>query len=144
MEFSIRPAEIKDSESITGLSIQLGYESNYSVTHKRLKEILKNDDNRVFVAIDNEKVIGWIHGFYTLRIESDSFIEIGGLVVSENYRKSGIGKTLIESVIKWAESRKYNSIRARCNIIRIESHKFYENIGFRINKEQKIFDKKLS
>ncbi len=144
MELSIRTAEIKDSEMISELSVQLGYESNNNATYNRLIEILKNDDNRVFVAVDNGKVIGWIHGFYSLRVESDSFVEIGGFVVNKNYRTNGIGKILMEYIIKWAESKNCNKIRVRCNTIRIESHRFFENIGFIINKEQKIFDKKLN
>ncbi|HAD98712.1 MAG TPA: GNAT family N-acetyltransferase, partial [Cryomorphaceae bacterium] len=34
--------------------------------------------------------------------------------------------------------------RVRCNVIRRESHRFYEKIGFTENKEQKVFDIKTS
>lgn len=143
MKILIRIAEINDSEIITELSNQLGYEtSNYEI-QTRLKMILENLDNCIYVAVENGKVVGWIHGFYSLRIESDFFVEIGGLVVNENYRKSGIGKKLVARVTEWAKIKNCEKIRVRCNVIRKESHLFYERIGFKINKEQKIFNKNV-
>lgn len=144
MEITIRNAEISDSESIAELSGQLGYISNNSVTQNRLIEILENKNNCVFVAVSNKTIVGWIHGFYTLRVESDPFIEIGGLVVHENYQKNGIGKTLVEYVIRWSASKYCCKTRVRCNLTRKESHKFYENIGFKENKIQKVFDKEYN
>ncbi len=71
MKLSLRNAEIKDFEMISKLSDQLGYKSNNSIIKNRLTEILKNNDNCVFLAVDNENIIGWIHGFYSQRVESD-------------------------------------------------------------------------
>ncbi len=57
MVFSIRQAEIKDSESITELSNQLGYKSDNTSIQNRLTEILKNNDNCVFIAAINGEII---------------------------------------------------------------------------------------
>jgi GNAT superfamily N-acetyltransferase len=137
----LRNAELKDFESIAELAKELGNKSDNSIVQSRLSEILNNDDNCIFVAVNDTKVIGWIHGFLALRIQSDSFVEIGGLIVNEEYWKKGVGKMLVECVIQWTESRNCKTIRVRCNTIRTESHKFYEKIKFKINKEQKVFDK---
>ena len=144
MGIIIRNAEIKDSESITELSNQLGYEALNSDLQNRLKTILEHPDNCIYVATVNGKVIGWIHGFYSMRVESDFFVEIGGLVVRENSRKNGIGKLLVDKLIEWTELKNCRKVRVRCNVIITESHKFYEKIGFEINKEQKIFNKRLN
>ena len=141
MKLLIRNAEIKDSQSIAELSGQLGYLSNKENIKNRLTEILRNSDNCVLVALENETIIGWVHGFYSPRIESDAFVEIGGLVVDEKYRKNGIGKNLIKQVHNWSDSKKCQKLRVRCNVIRKETHVFYEKLGFKIVKEQKIFDK---
>jgi len=143
MEFFLRQAELNDVEFISKLSNQLGYETTIEKMHKRLSEILNNTDNCIYVCVDNENVVGWVHGFYSLRVESDSFVEIGGLVVDENYRRNGIGKILVEKVIEWARTRKSTKIRVRCNTVRKETHIFYNRIGFNETKEQKIFDMKL-
>lgn len=142
MEIIIREAQLIDSESITTLSHQLGYETLEIDTRTRLNVILKSGDHCVFVAQKNDEIVGWIHGFYTLRIESDFFVEIGGLVVNENFRKIGVGKLLVEKVTEWSKLKNCNKITVRCNVIRKESHQFYENIGFVLNKEQKIFNLK--
>jgi GNAT superfamily N-acetyltransferase len=143
IKVSIKIAEINDSESITELSNQLGYKTRIIDIQNRLKKILENADNCVYVAIQNEKIVGWIHGFYSLRIESCFFVEIGGLVVNENYRKNGIGKKLVYKIIEWTKLKNCEKVRVRCNVIRKESHRFYQSIGFEINKEQKIFNKRL-
>jgi GNAT superfamily N-acetyltransferase len=143
MQILIRIAEINDSEYITELSNQLGYETRIVDIQNRLIKILENEDNCVYVAVKNGKIVGWIHGFYSLRIESNFFAEIGGLVVDENFRKNGIGKKLVDKVIQWSKLKNCEKVRVRCNVIRKESHRFYENIGFEINKEQKIFNKRV-
>ena len=130
-------------EFITELSNQLGYENQNADVKNRLKRILINTDNCIYVATKNGRIVGWIHGFLSLRIESEFFVEIGGLVVNENFRKNGIGKKLVDKVIEWSKLKNCEKVRVRCNVIRKESHRFYENIGFEINKEQKIFDKRM-
>jgi len=140
MKVLVRNADLKDVDFISNLTQELGYKTTIDSIKNQLAEILKNDDNCVFVAVQNEKIIGWIHGFYALRIESASFVEIGGLVVTKKHWKKGIEKMLVERVIKWSESKKCKKIRVRCNRLRTESHKFYEKIEFKLNKEQKIFD----
>jgi predicted N-acetyltransferase YhbS len=144
MQIIIRTAEEHDAAPITDLSGELGYENKKEDIQNRLKLLLSDDDHCVFVALYNDKIVGWIHGFFTVRIESDFFVEIGGLVVKNNVRGNGIGKKLVDKVIEWAEFKKCRIIRVRSNVIRKESHRFYENIGFKINKEQKIFDKRLA
>jgi GNAT superfamily N-acetyltransferase len=143
MHLTIQFAEVNDAEAIAELSNQLGYEADSKKIEKRLYEILDDRKNCVFIAEKNNEIIGWIHTFYTLRVESDPFVEIGGLVVDQNHQKQGVGKILVEHAIGWAESIKCSKIRVRCNTKRAESHVFYERIGFRLNKEQKVFDKRL-
>lgn len=143
MEIFIRAAKVDDYEFINGLSDQLGYKAGIEQTKERLSEILRSDDHCVFVATDSGFIIGWVHGFYTLRIESGPFAEIGGLVIAENYKRKGIGRILVEKVTEWSTHRNVSTIRVRCNTIRNESHQFYFSIGFEEIKEQKIFTRAL-
>jgi len=136
----IREISEKDAESVATLSTQLGYESDIKQTSARIKCINNSNENCAFVALVNGEVVGWIHGFYTLRIESDPFIEIGGLIVDENYRNLKIGKQLIENVNIWAKKHQVKKLKVRCNIKRSESHKFYERLGFKENKRQIAFE----
>lgn len=144
MKLNIRNASLRDSEFITGLSYQLGYKTTTENIQERLTEIITNQDHCFYVVEDNEIVIGWIHAFKTLRVESESSVEIGGMVVKENYRSKGIGKALIEKIIEWSLNKGLFRMRVRCNSVRLETHKFYEKLGFIEIKEQRIFDKKIS
>ena len=136
----IREISEKDAESVATLSTQLGYESDIKQTSARIKRINNSNENCAFVAIMDDKVVGWIHGFYTLRIESDPFVEIGGLIVDENYRNLKIGKQLIENVNIWAKAHQVKKLNVRCNTKRTESHNFYERLGFKENKRQIAFE----
>ena len=132
----IRTITEKDAESVARLSTQLGYDSNIEQTLLRIRQINNSNENCAYVAIFENKVVGWIHGFYTLRIESDAFVEIGGLVVDVAYRNLKIGKQLIEHIKLWAEQHHVKKLKVRCNTKRTESHQFYERIGFKENKRQ--------
>ena len=75
--------------------------------------------------------------FYSLKIESESFVEIGELVVNEDFRKKGIAKKLVDTVLDWSVNRKHNKIRVRSNSLRNEAHIFYNRIGFQEKKNRK-------
>ncbi|WP_182922340.1 GNAT family N-acetyltransferase [Pedobacter planticolens] len=124
----------KDAQEITALSTQLGYENEIENLLVRIQEIVNSKNDCVFVAKLDGNIVGWIHGFRAVRIESPVFAEIGGLVVDRQWQKQNIGKSLIEAVKEWSNSLGIAKIRVRCNIVRTESHKFYENVGFSQNK----------
>ena len=144
MELSIRLLKSSDSKPIVELCTQLGYQVTSEDTTNRISEILAKSDNCAFCATENESVIGWIHGFEAIRIESGPFVEIGGLIIDEKYRHIGIGRKLVQMVIDWANSRNISSIRVRCNLNRKEAHQFYKNLGFIELKEQIVYSLKLS
>lgn len=141
MEILIRKAEIKDSEAIANLSSELGYEVKKIESQERLYKIIKNPDHQVYIAIIDNAIAGWIHAVYSVRLQSSAYVEITGLVVNQNYRRNGVGNKLVQSVFNWASSINCPKVRVRCKLIRLESHKFYEKMGFELSKEQKVFDK---
>ncbi|MDX5422095.1 MAG: GNAT family N-acetyltransferase, partial [Hymenobacteraceae bacterium] len=81
-------------------------------------------------AVLDDRLIGWIHGFYTLRLQSGAFVELRGLVVDENYRRTGAGRKLVEQVRAWAKQKGVRKVRVRCNTKRTDTHTFYKAIGF--------------
>lgn len=136
----IREMKIDDAEQIASLSFQLGYESTIAIVTERLNRVLGHNDHCVFVVEDGNRIVGWIHGFRALRVESDPFVEIGGLVVDEQYRRKGVGRELVGKVRKWAIHGDIKKLRVRCNVNRKETHEFYKKLGFVETKEQKVFD----
>ncbi len=144
MQLIIRRATTEDSEVISGLSRQLGYPAKATTIRKRLSKLLDSDAHQVFVAVIDNTLVGWIHGFYSLQVESDPFVEIGGLVVHEKHRKKGIGTALITAIDAWAKEKECAKLRVRSNVVRKESQRFYEKLWFVLNKKQNVFDRKLS
>jgi GNAT superfamily N-acetyltransferase len=138
----IRPAIQQDAQHINVLTEELGYKNSLSETIVYLDIIQKDVDHAVFVAVIGGKLIGWIEVACVTRLESGSFCEIVGLIVNEKYRGVGAGKLLVNSAIKWSREKNSKKIRVRCNVNRHASHLFYENIGFSIIKEQKVFELK--
>lgn len=143
-KFSIRPAEIGDISDITFLCDELGYPSAEDQVSERLLSLLKSHNDSVLVSLDVEgNITGWIHVFIALRLESDSFAEIGGLVVKSTTRGKGYGKMLVAAAEQWAEKNGVTKIRVRSRIERKDTKLFYEREGYKIKKEQNVFEKKL-
>ena len=141
----IRSAEIEDIPAIVELSIQLGYPTTPEETEDRFIEIQQKQDHAVFIAeIGLQPVIGWIHVFRSIWLESPPFAELGGLIVDENSRSKGVGKALLTSAESWAKKQGLTIIRVRSNVIREKAHEFYLREGYQIIKSQHVFEKKLS
>jgi N-acetylglutamate synthase-like GNAT family acetyltransferase len=137
---TIRSAHPGDILSLTALTIQLGYAAEEKQIEIRFNRILQEREHQVWVAITENKVSGWVHAFITHRIESDSFVEIGGLVVDDRKRGNGIGQQLVAAVHQWAIQTKHSKVRVRSNVLRQQAHSFYQKMGYELNKEQKVFD----
>lgn len=143
MPFDTRIAEPDDADEIARLSEQWGYQSTKEKILHCLRSIKDNNDHVLYVLLKERHVIGWIHGIYSLRVESDPFVEIGGLVVDQDFRRQGLGKLLVDKIAEWSLFRNCKMIRVRCNMIRKEANAFYAGIGFVEIKQQKVYDMKI-
>jgi len=143
LNLNIRHAQIDDLSVLTNLCIELGYKSTINEIKKRLDKIQKSKSDLILVAVEKGTVIGWIHVFSTLRLESDPFAEIGGLVVSSRHRGKGVGKILVREAEKWARENGFINIRVRSRTSRDGAKQFYESEGYIVIKEQNVFEKSL-
>jgi GNAT superfamily N-acetyltransferase len=136
----IRKASLGDDDQIASLSGELGYPCTPAQIDHRLSVILPLKHHSVFVAETSDgKVIGWIHVFISFRVESDPFVEIGGLVVSQSHRGQGIGELLFGQAVGWTRDQQLNVIRVRSRIERDDAHRFYKRLGFRQLKSQYVY-----
>jgi GNAT superfamily N-acetyltransferase len=139
MEIQIKSISREHAPGVQRLSEQLGYPLSLVEIENNITEIIPANDHVAFVAVIDKKAVGWVHAFKVLFIESKPFIEIGGLVVDENYRSMGIGKKLIERIKQWCLEKQIATLRVRSQVKRKEAHQFYLNNGFSEIKEQKVF-----
>jgi ribosomal protein S18 acetylase RimI-like enzyme len=143
MQLETRVAELGDAHVIADLSEQWGYQSTKENILRCLHNISNNGDHVIYVLLKDGYMMGWIHGIYSLRVESDPFVEIGGLIVDRDFRRHGFGKLLIDKIIEWSLFRNCRLIRVRCNITRKEANAFYGSVGFKEIKQQKVYDMKV-
>ena len=139
----IRKATTNDAPSIAQLSGQLGYPVETLVMRDRLTRFLKLEEHAVFVA-ETSDVLGWIHAAEHELLEVGNHCEIWGLVVAGGQRGKGVGRRLIEAVEEWARDRGLDEVTVRSNVIRPESHPFYERLGFTRYKTQHAYRKGLA
>lgn len=143
--FTVRPATAADAPQLAPLAGQLGYPSTTEQVAARLSEILEDAAHAILVAEDKDRrIAGYIEIFPFRTIGSEPRIEIGSLVVDESCRSQGVGRVLMCHAEEWARARGFKEAGLRSNVIRERAHKFYENLGYRVNKTQKSFRKQLS
>jgi GNAT superfamily N-acetyltransferase len=140
----VRLATREDIEPIAALCDQLGYPTTAAQVLLRLEGILDQQGHRVLVAgVPGGKIVGWLHIFVRPLVISDLSAEIGGLVVDEAYRRSGVGRELMRNAEDWAHKRGCNTVHVRSRIERKPSHVFYDRIGYATTKTSLNFVKKL-
>lgn len=144
-EFIIRPMQNSDLVICQELSSQLGYAEFNSGFKNRFNIITKLNNHHLVVAeIKAEKrVIAWLHLEIRFILEDEFKVQISGVVVDEKFRGHGVGKKLIEYAEKWALQNGFNELFLYSNVIRIETHKFYQKQGFENYKNSKAFKKNL-
>ncbi len=131
--------------ALSVLSAELGYPVDEAAIAARLAVLSDRDDQVVYVACDGEGVVsGWIHGAEQMLLECGVRCEILGLVVSSRCRRQGVGHRLADAVERWAAERGLPEVSVRSNIVRVESHPFYETRGYARVKTQHAYRKRLA
>lgn len=138
MEILIRTANKKDIDSIYNLLKEL-YETiedksglDIEKAYEKLEFFISNDNNLTFVAECEGNIVGFISVFIRktiLHTLPSALIE--ELVVDKNYRGKGIGKRLIEAVIKKCEELNIGEIEVSTEITNINAREFYKSMGFK-------------
>jgi len=138
----LRPAERTDATALAALCATLGYPGTAERVEDRLLRLREEEDHEVWVATGaGGEVVGWIHAFETHRVESDRFVELGGLVVAESHRGRGIGRALLRIAEEWALGRGITKLRVRTRIERADARSFYVRSGCVRTKRQDVYDK---
>jgi GNAT superfamily N-acetyltransferase len=144
MSITVRWMTPDDLAAAAELSAQLGYPSTAEAIARRFARIRSEADHAVLVAETGDgKVVGWLHIHPVHTMESDSYAEIGGLVVDQRVRRQGAGRALVAEAERWAREQGFDRIRVRSNIVRTEAHAFYPGVGFELVTTQHTYGKPL-
>jgi GNAT superfamily N-acetyltransferase len=139
---TVRSAQFGDVQEIARLSLELGYPTTIETTASSLDTLLNSTRYLVVVApAPGNHLLGWLVAERRVWLESGEGVEITGLVVSSSARRLGVGRALVLSAEDWARQQGFRSIRVRSNVLRVESHPFYQSIGFFPKKSQHVYEK---
>ena len=139
----IRNVKISDYKDIAGFcKNDLGYDADEMLVKSRIENL---DSNReaVFVAVVDEKTVGFVHCEIYNTLYFETLVNIQGLAVSSEYRRMGFGRELMNSAEEWAKQKGINKIRLNSGWNRKDAHTFYRNLGYGDEKQQIRFMKDI-
>jgi ribosomal protein S18 acetylase RimI-like enzyme len=140
----IREARQEDAEALAQLSAQLGYPATAGQIRERLAQLAQDPAAAIVVAeVEDGAVAGWMQLLEQHVLEAGGRVEIAGLVVDSRYRRSAIGRALMERAEQWARERGLRAVNLRSNVTRAAAHAFYQSLGYEHVKTQKAFRKQL-
>jgi ribosomal protein S18 acetylase RimI-like enzyme len=137
----VRTCLLADAPAVAGLATELGYPTDGEQARDRLERLLGRAEDAVLVAEENGVVVGWIHVREGHALESEPVGEIAGLVVTAARRGRGLGKALVQAGLAWAAGRGLDTVRVRSNVVREETHRWYQAAGFEPIKTQRVFSR---
>jgi|SRR6185437_3044764 len=139
----IREIALSDAEAAARLSEELGYPASPDEMEKRIRQLANLAEHAVYVACTARSVIGWIDVGVVHHLQAEPYAEIGGLVISSEFRSLGIGKTLVAQAEQWARDRGIAKMVVRSRIAREAAHRFYLREGYERTKTSAVFSKAL-
>jgi GNAT superfamily N-acetyltransferase len=138
----IRAATPRDAAALVALCRQLGYRVQPRGVRAYFKRTRPGVDS-VLVAVQRARVVGWLEVGVQAALHSGTWAEVSGLVVDEEFRSQGVGPQLLAAARHWAKAHRLARLRVRTNSVRARAAAFYEREGFRLTKEQRVYDVQL-
>ena len=139
----IRPVSVDDFEDVCKICCDdLGYQCDKYLVKERISQ-LDPAREAVFVAVSDDKVVGYIHVEKYLTLYFEPMANILGLAVCWTYRKKGIGRLLISAAEKWAGDNEITLMRLNSGAGRRDAHEFYRHLGYGAEKDQIRFVKRI-
>lgn len=129
----IRKFESNDIFNLADLTNQLGYYTTVEQMRVRMDKILRLSNYWTFVALTNEKVVGYIGLTKNYFWEQDGeYLKVQALVVDTKFRTLGVGQKLIDMAEQVAKQNNINILLLNCGNRdeRQSAHRFYQKVGF--------------
>jgi ribosomal protein S18 acetylase RimI-like enzyme len=141
----IRKATIRDYEILKNMKLlskreELRYSESLKPIRKTKKhycnylEVDLTRINRViFIALENKKILGMVLGQYFRPLPISKFNKkgyISNLYVHKDYRKRGIGKKLVNRLMRWFKENAVHYISLEIHVKNRVAQKLYKDLGF--------------
>ncbi|HEX6324259.1 MAG TPA: GNAT family N-acetyltransferase [Vicinamibacterales bacterium] len=140
----LRKVKPEDAAAVAELCAQLGYPTSEEDIRTRLDALGGRPDHRLIGAELDGKLVGWAHVHADWALDHGLEADLLGLVVHEEQRGLGIGRSLIGEAAEWAFKHHCTRMRVRTNVIRLRAGDFYRRAGFKEIKRQLVLDLPLA
>ena len=113
-------------------SQEVEFKPDHEIQSRGLEMILNNNNiGNIFVAKNNEKIIGMVILLYTVSTALGERVALlEDMVVSPNERGLGIGSMLLDHAVKYATEKGCKRITLLTDKTNIEAQKFYKKHKF--------------
>jgi ribosomal protein S18 acetylase RimI-like enzyme len=138
----VREAEQKDVESLIEFLLKAWKEAGpgalgwtgateetiqHIASHGFISNLMSRDDTRVFIAINEGRVVG----FSSNRRIGDELVELSGIIVLESMTGVGIGSRRLEYSIEASKGDRYKVMMVKTESFNDRAVNFYLRNGFR-------------
>ncbi len=142
-----REVQISDAPSLILLMDQLGYFVDEKTMSENIQRYRLLSHQKAWVAENSGQILGCIAVAITNYFHRPgSFLRVIALIVNQEHRRSGIGKSLMGIAEKFAVEQNCSYIELTSGMHRekLGSHAFYQSLGYiGLNETKKYFSKKL-
>lgn len=99
------------------------------------KSIIASKNSDIFIALENDKIFGFIHIKEAKTPSFDAFVlhsyaEIIDFIITAAYRKRGVGSMLMDAAKQWAKTRNLDYIELFVLSEAKDELRFYEHKDF--------------
>ena len=130
----IKKAKIENINEIAKVELGSGYHKNKKFNpFPMLNEIFRNKKEKIFLAVENNLIVGYI----AIR-EENKEVEITLLAVLKKYQRKGIGRKLLEYVLKLARKKKFKQVILEVRKDNSRAIKLYKKFDFVVVKSRKV------
>ncbi|MBQ0036239.1 MAG: GNAT family N-acetyltransferase [Firmicutes bacterium] len=101
-----------------------------NINEEKALDFLNNPTNIVHVALDDDKVVGYVLAYRLNRMDNGKdILIIFHLFVKEDHQRTGIGRTLMQRIIDYANSEPLHYALLITQTNNYKARKLYESLG---------------
>lgn len=108
---------------------------------RRLKRLPSGD--RLFIALDGEKLIGYAHTRTAHDLLEEDTIELISIIVASSQRRQGIGRRLMTAAETWALQAGRARVRLHADVVESEALAFFASLGYEQTRTAQQFTRDL-
>ena len=105
------------------------YIKNYGLRRTDYAEYGDADDRMIFLAYVDNKIAGEVR----MSTSWNKFALLDDFVVDPNYRRRGVGRSLIRRCVEWAKAKDFHGVHLETQDINVPACQLYASCGFELH-----------